>query len=123
MENGKELDVYAEPYIPLILKQVNTAPARQVACLPAPWIDFDTYVAAFAGNFLTARPRPTLALVLLQASAAATALDDKAIELDELRYGHFFSALLAVEILALQNECQKHNLYRVPLLQAVSTLH
>lgn len=80
METGKELDVYAEPYIPLTLKQVNTAPARQIACLPAPWIDFDSYVTAFAGSFLNARPYPHV-MPPSFATIAGIALDEKSYEI------------------------------------------
>lgn len=118
MDTGKELDVYAEPYLPLILKQVNTAPAHEIACQPPPWTDFDAYVTAFAGSFLKARLRPFVARALWSASVATTAIDNGSIALDQKRYANFFSAVLEVEISALEKECEKHNLYRVPLSQS-----
>lgn len=112
MATGNELDVYAEPYIPLILKQVNSAPAHFYSSQEPPWINFDSYVLDFAGRFLTARPRPSIAISPPQ--------DTGPLALNANTYSPFFSAALDLEISALQNECEQRNLYQVGLFQMVS---
>lgn len=112
MATGKELDVYAEPYIPLILKQVNSAPAHFYSSQEPPWINFDSYVLDFAGRFLTARPRPSIAISPPQ--------DTGPLALNADTYSPFFSAALDLEISALRNECEQRNLYQVGLFQLVS---
>ncbi|CAK1357377.1 putative helicase Mov10l1 [Cercospora beticola] len=105
---ASHLDVYAEPYIPLALKQVNEAPAHRVACRPAPWINFDAYVAAFAGPFFNARPAPTLVL--------SPPIDEPA-TLEQHNYDQFFRAALQREIDAQLKDCERYALYQVPLWQ------
>jgi hypothetical protein len=123
MAAGRELDVYAAPYIPLILKQVNTAPAHHIACQFPPWTDFDAYVAAFAGSFLAARPRPSLAIPAPgRTSTSPNGRRDGLDVLAEKSYAAFFSVALEAEILALQSECEKSNLYQVPLSQQVRSM-
>lgn len=107
---ASHLDVYAEPYIPLALKQVNGAPAHRVACRPAPWINFDAYVAAFAGAFFNARAAPTLVL--------SPPIDEPA-TLEQHNYDQFFRAALQREIDAQLKDCERYALYQVPLWQNV----
>ena len=106
---ASHLDVYAEPYIPLALKQVNGAPAHRVACRPAPWINFDAYVAAFAGAFFNARAATTLVL--------SPPIDEPATL--EQHYDQFFRAALQREIDAQLKDCERYALYQVPLWQNV----
>lgn len=43
------LDVYAKPYIPQALLDVNNLPAQVIQTIGLPDIDFKRYVSSFAG--------------------------------------------------------------------------
>lgn len=48
-ETSSGLDVYAKPYIPQALLDVNNLPAQVIQTIGLPDIDFKRYVSSFAG--------------------------------------------------------------------------
>lgn len=112
--NGHVFDVYAPAYVPNNLKLVNTYPARVVTSKAAPWTDYEQFVQTFAGSsFLQAKQPPSLRTLKPPATIETP--------LERLNYQSWFDAALVEEIASLQNECENHALYQVPLVQTVSS--
>ncbi|SMR43828.1 unnamed protein product [Zymoseptoria tritici ST99CH_3D1] len=107
------LDVYAAPYVPNVLKQINEASAQIVPCAPSPWIDYTRYVQSFSGNiFLSAPAYPDA----LSAELPFPKPFDGKLEIST--YMDYFSAVITTEVHALQKECEEYNMYQVPLAAA-----
>ncbi|KAK3075026.1 hypothetical protein LTR53_002061 [Teratosphaeriaceae sp. CCFEE 6253] len=106
------LDVYASPYVPQALKQFNQLPVHRLLSLPFPWTDYRVYVQTFAGSdHLEARAPSTVAPVFGPGSHVASQLNDKS-------YSSHFGHAITQEVQALEQECEAHALYQVPLLPA-----
>lgn len=67
-----QFDVYARPFVPQALKNVNEAPANVVSCQPVKWIDFDRYTSTFAGTDFFEASGPQLQLKQLLSSTKPT---------------------------------------------------
>lgn len=105
------LDVYAAPYIPLALKQVNEAPSTPVFCKPVPFASTTAYIRSFAGaSLLPAAEAP-------QNSRPTSTIIPIVAELTEATYVWYFQSAVAQEATALELECARHALYQVPLSQ------
>lgn len=109
----QSLDVYATPFVPQYLKDVNRVPAITIPSQAARWINFEAYVQTFAGNDFLPRsshgdgaPR--------QARKEGIALN----ELCEINYQDYFLNLLDAELASLRAECDSHALYSVPVTEA-----
>ncbi|KAK3707862.1 hypothetical protein LTR37_011864 [Vermiconidia calcicola] len=123
-----KLDVYARTFIPQSLREVNRAPANIFPSEPAPWVDFARYVQTFAGSdFLTSdttlRPEDYSDATPdkhNQSQTPPTPSDGagQGISLLTKQYYHrYFQGALKHEGAALQQECDDHALFRVPLFQ------
>lgn len=108
------LDVYARPYVPLELRQLNNAPTTLLECTPAPWIDFASYLRTFAGSDFIAAASNFTPPAPVEAPAAA---DDSA-TISEDNYAATLKGALQREALAQQEECDGFALYAVQLLPA-----
>ncbi|KAK3714514.1 hypothetical protein LTR37_007820 [Vermiconidia calcicola] len=131
-----KLDIYARPFIPQSLRMVNKAPANIISSEPAPWVDFTRYVQTFAGSdFLT----PDTALYRKdhldatpdQLFTPSYGVEQGSLLLTPQNYHDYFQGALKQEGAALQQECDDHALFRVPLVRngnmdprpAMFTLH
>lgn len=117
------LDVYAKPFVPQSLKDVNEAPANIVPCAPIRWIGFKSYIQSFAGSdMLTALPRSSDhwqdTRLPPHVTPGVTAENDVEVVLNPSNYGKSLHDALHHEAAALQEECEDHALYRVTLLKA-----
>ena len=113
-DNGRpKLDVYARPFIPQTLKDVNLAPANKVPSTPARWVDFSAYVQTFAGsNFLTAGPSLSQSRPSRQLPHEDCA-DPSSLRLEN--YKDYFELALELETDAQLQECEDHALFKVPI--------
>lgn len=128
-----KFDVYARPFVPQALRLINEVPVNTVSCAPAPWIDFDAYVRAFAGSaFLSAdtfcrhnhQQFPDLSGKV--ESGTNTQKDSSGngtvpAKLDFLHpqnYQDFFAFALKLEYDGLCKEYEDHALFKWPLLKA-----
>ena len=131
------LDVYAQPFIPQVWKDINLAPANIIPCAPAPWINFDSFVQRFSGtDFLNANPSPVQARASSNGANGSIpegsqprspsngvntpsfAIDSADAPLACENYLNFFTDALKQEAAALNQECEDHALYNVPLYKA-----
>ncbi|KAK4540383.1 hypothetical protein LTR36_009240 [Oleoguttula mirabilis] len=123
------LDVYARPFIPYSLKAVNEAPVSVLPSMPVRWIDFPAYVNSFAGTSLLLAdpppadlsgqqgPSPTTNAALSPDGTSPIAAEESQ-ELRATGYHMHFQHALIQEAGALQQECEDHALYKVPLGKA-----
>lgn len=112
-DDDRSLDVYATPFVPEYLKDVNRVPATIIPSQAARWIDFQAYVQTFAGNDCLPQPLDTDGATE-DTRKGSIALN----ELCEINYQDYFLNLLDAELAALQVECDSHALYSVPLTDA-----
>lgn len=122
------LDVYARPFVPQSLKAVNEAPATTIPSVPVRWIDFALYVGSFAGTsyLLADPPPPDLSGVARRSAVQSTPTltgptpppTDQPAALEADDYHTYFQNALIKEAAALQQECEDHALYKVPLANA-----
>ena len=139
-EERPGLDVYAQPFIPQALRNVNEAPANVIPCTAVRWIDFAAYVSTFAGsefltpNLIPAQMRPSakatdntptssqFAKSELRSSSSQDPVSqegaDKLIDLNIQKYHAYFREALTQEAIARHKECEDHALYRVPVTNA-----
>lgn len=116
-------DVYAPVFIPKVFREVNDGPATVMSCTPVKSIDFSAYVSAFAGSrFLLPDPAPP---ELVGASDRPIVGDGFAAETDSVgsltmhNYHAYFRHATVHEATALQRDCDKHALFKHPLLMPV----
>lgn len=127
------LDVYARPYIPQKLLQVNRVPAQILLSTAPGTLDYRGYVQRFAGTDLLNAPLPSALQQGGQTTGGpAPSFDDDAwpglgkertAEEDTLylgRYRNVFQVALRDERIALQHECDTHSLYNVPIARATN---
>lgn len=132
-------DVYARPFVPQGLQNVNEAPANIVSCEGVRWIDFSAYVQTFAGSsFLTANSAPTqpknevngigiaernspTSKGQIASSTSSDLADEEASStriLSARNYHAYFRDALKQEAVALTKECSDHALYQVPIARS-----
>lgn len=135
-----KFDVYARPFVPQALKDVNEAPANVITCTPARWIDCNRYTSTFAGTdfFDAAGPQLSLdssipsganpsngATSHVNSSASSYSTPDLSREDQRDRrpllphnYHEHFRAALITEAACQQAECDDHALFRVAVARA-----
>jgi helicase MOV-10 len=125
------LDVYARPFVPKSLEQVNLVPAQIVPSVPPPGFDYATYIQSFAGaDFLssatstagleaTSTTPPSFTLPVANGHQAHIESNEKELSILHPRnYGSYFEVVLHKENRALRREYSDHSLYRVFILPA-----
>lgn len=114
-------DVYARPFVPQALKNVNEAPANIVPCAQVRWINLDRYTTTFAGTDFQDATEPQLQPGMSVSDRAADGHAPSPTEQDNsntpflrptIYHEHFRSALVE-EAACQQSECEDHALYHV----------
>ncbi|KAF2247814.1 P-loop containing nucleoside triphosphate hydrolase protein [Trematosphaeria pertusa] len=106
---AKEYNVYAAPYIPVHLRQINRAPAHDFNTPALHQIDYSTYVTTFAGQSF--RPEPLD--VPAQPSRRHAARSPLPLSADW--YLNYFTPLWSLEMSAKEQEHERFALYQVAL--------
>lgn len=138
-----KLDIYARPFVPQALRNVNEGTANIIPCAPVRWIDFGKYTSSFAGtdflqadgarlipNKLTASPEQkgenrdddrvtSLDSTGLEQAAGPQRCENSGRTLHSpLVYHQHFLTALVDEAASQQSECEDHALYRVSIVRA-----
>ena len=134
-----KFDVYARPFVPQALKNVNEAPTNIISCTQVPWVNFEKYTATFAGTDFFHATGP----VLRPKELVASGNDDGILNGDEAKAGdsdhsteellqnemvatslvpnnyhqHFREALVT-EAARQQSQCEDHALFRAAIAKA-----
>lgn len=104
-----EYDVYASPFVPLVLKNINTEEAHVITTPTWHSIDYQGYTNTFAGtSFVPDRPRKAF-----EAALKRTITNDPL--LTERTYLQHFQKLMDIEYRAKKLEYDANALYQVPL--------
>ncbi|KAK5168108.1 uncharacterized protein LTR77_006676 [Saxophila tyrrhenica] len=123
------LDVYARPFVPQRLRQVNLDPANVIWSAPPQSINYHDYVRTFAGSSFIHHQSPSLfghdaPEANLDTNYASPNPQNESTGARDLfpqslgsrSYHQHFHAALLYEGQSLQKECDDHALYRVPIV-------
>jgi helicase MOV-10 len=106
---ASEYDVYAPPFVPSILRAINTEEARVVVTKRKHYIDFYRYAHTFIGT----RFLPTSDWKAVYERCLKAASPD--LPLTEQSYSQYFVWLMKLELAAKNQEHEAYALYQVPL--------
>ncbi|KAJ4371580.1 hypothetical protein N0V83_004799 [Neocucurbitaria cava] len=110
----REYDVYAAPFIPSVLRSINTEKAIVHTTEPKHAVDTQAYAQSFMGtSFMTAQPLNTLDTEYKH--------DTPKERLTEDSYLQHFNNLMNIEQAAKRQEHETYALYKVPLYPVSTT--
>lgn len=110
--DSSDLDVYARPYIPEALRNINKLPAHQIVAKTLQRIDYARYTSSFAGNSFVSEPLPAKVWPMLDCTRIDNMFPD---QLTVQNYATYWNSAIGAEIAARKETNDNIALFNVPI--------